>query len=58
MYDTVYIVVTAKEFMFIGVYASRERAEYMVRNSGMREGTYEIVAQDVVPNFDTDNRID
>lgn len=45
MHDTVYIVVTAKGNEYVGVYATRERAEYMIRNSGMREGTYQVIAQ-------------
>jgi len=45
MHDTVYIIVTVKEFMFVGVYATRERAEYMIRNSGMPENTYQVIAQ-------------
>lgn len=44
-HDTVYIVVIAKDFTFVGVYASRERADYMVRNSGMPSGTYDVIAQ-------------
>ena len=45
MHDTVYIVVIARTNEYVGVYATRERAEYMVRNSGMPADTYFIWAQ-------------